>query len=193
MAFLSDDKSKIHVGEPNTPVSTGVTGCESITPKSVTLEALDHGMHKSSFTLNVARRCDIPASTDKSFVRGNVNYTVSDNVFQSSSPFRHEVVLCKIIKELEHVPPILMKYTDGRTDQRNTLESVKVASIRLFKKLDLDLMIAARCAPGHSYINTAERIMIILNLGLKNEATERALCNDESIVKKVKHGRATRT
>ena len=41
MAFCSDDKSKIHVGEPNTPVPTGVRGRESITPKSVTLEALD--------------------------------------------------------------------------------------------------------------------------------------------------------
>ena len=41
MAFCSDDKSKIDVGEPNTPVPTGVRGRESITPKSVTLEALD--------------------------------------------------------------------------------------------------------------------------------------------------------
>ena len=109
MAFCSDDKSKIHVGEPNAPVSTGVRGWESITPKSVTTGALDHDIHKSSLTPHVALRCDIPASTDKSFVSGNVYHTVNASVFQSSSPFCHGVMLCKIIKELEHVPPILMK------------------------------------------------------------------------------------
>ena len=70
-----------------------------------------------------------------------------------------------------------MKYTDG---QRNTLESVKVASICLLKELDFDFMIAARCAPRQSYMNPAERIMSILNLGLQNGATERPPCDDES-------------
>ena len=53
-------------------------------------------------------------------------------------------MLSKIIKELIHNPSILMKYTDGGTDQRNTLQSVKAASICLFNELDLDFMIAAR-------------------------------------------------
>ena len=129
VGFYSDDKSKIHVKEPNTPVSTGGRGRESITPKSVTFEALDHDMHRSSLTPNVALWCDIPASTDKFFVKGNVYYTASDSVFQSSSPFRHGRMLCKIVKELEHVPPTLMKYTNGGADRGDTLESVKVASI----------------------------------------------------------------
>ena len=33
--------------------------------------------------------------------------------------------------------------------------------------------ITGRCAPGHSFTNTAERIMAILNIGLQNCATER--------------------
>ena len=183
MGFYSDDKSKIHVKEPNAPVSTGGRGRESITPKSVTFEALDHDMHRSSLTPNVALRCDIPASPDKFFVKGNVYYTASDSVFQSSSPFRHGRMLCKIVKELEHVPPTLMKYTNGGADRGDTLESVKVASICLLTKLDLDFMIAARCAPGHSYLNPAERIMSILNLGLQNVAAKRAFCDNESIKK----------
>ena len=92
-------------------------------------------------------------------------------------------MLCKIIKELEHVPPILTKYTDSGADQRNTLEYVKVTSICLFKELDLDFMLAARCAPGHSNMKPAERIMSILNFGLRNVATERVPCDDESIEK----------
>ena len=93
-------------------------------------------------------------------------------------------MLSKIIKELIHNPSILMKYTDGGTDQRNTLQSVKAASICLFNELDLDFMIAARCVPRHSYVNLAERIMGILNLGLQNVATERAPGDDESIEKR---------
>ena len=108
MVFCSDDKSKIHVGKPDALVPTGVRGRESITPKSVTLPALDPDMNKSSLTPNVALRCDILASTDKSFLRGKVCYTASGSVFQSSSPVHHGVMLCKIIEELEHVPPILM-------------------------------------------------------------------------------------
>ena len=135
MAFCSDDKSKIHVGEPDVSLLTGVRGRESITPKVVTLEALDHGMYKSSLSRIVVLHYDIPASTDKSFVRGNVYYNASHSVFQSSSLFHHGVMLCKIIKELEHVPPILMKYTDGGTDQRNKLETVKVAYICLRKSI----------------------------------------------------------
>ena len=90
-----------------------------VTPKLVTLKALDYDMH-------VALQCDIPASTDKSFVRKNVYYTVSDSVFQSSSLFHDGVLLCKIIKGLKYVPPVLMKYMYGETDQSNTLVSVKV-------------------------------------------------------------------
>ena len=135
-------------------------------------------MSKSSLTPNVALRCDIPTSTNKSFVRGNVYCTLSDIVFLQSCSFHHRVMLRKIVKELELVLPILIKYKNGGTDQRNTLESVKVASIYLVKKLDLDLMIAARCVPGLSYVNPAERISSILNLGLQNVATERDPCDD---------------
>ena len=187
MLFCCDDKAKVHVGEPDVPVSTGVRGRESITHKSITLEALDHDMHKTSLTPNVVLKCEVPATVDKSFVRGNVHYTVSDSVFQSSSPYRHGVMLAKIVKNLDDPPSILMKFTDGGTDQRNTLESVKVASICLFKELNLDFMIAARCAPGHSFMNPAERIMSILNLGLQNVATERTRLVDASIEKKVKN------
>ena len=83
-----------------------------------------------------------------------------------------------------------MKYTDGGTDQRNTLEAVKVASICLFKELNLDLLVAARCAPGHSFMNPAERIMSILNLGLQNVATERSPDKNPDIEKKFKRCRS---
>ena len=76
-----------------------------------------------------------------------------------------------------------MKDMDSGADQRNTLQSVKIACICLFKKLHLDFMIWVRCVPRHSYMNTAERIKSIPNLELQNVATEQASCDDESIEK----------
>ena len=186
MVFCCDDKAKVHVGEPTAPVSTGVRGRTSIVPLSTTLEALGHDLHKSSLTPNIVLKCDIPVTIDRSFVQGNVYYTVSDSVFQSSSQFRHGVMLKHVVSSLPDMPSVLMKYTDGGTDQRNNLESVKIATICLFKELDLDLLITARCAPGHSYANPAERIMSILNIALQNCATERSSCDDPSLENQLK-------
>lgn len=135
-------------------------------------------MTKSSVTPSVVLHCEVPDTIDKSFVRGKVTTVVNDSVFQGASPFRHSAILCKIMKELEVMPPIMMKFTDGGTDQRNTLESVKCAAICLFKELNLDMLILARCAPGQSWINPAERIMSILNVGLQNVSLERQACED---------------
>lgn len=67
--------------------------------------------------------------------------------------------------------PILLKYTDGGTDQRNNLESVRCANICLFREMNLDMLIHVRC--GHSWTNPAERIMSILNIGLQSVSLER--------------------
>ena len=72
-----------------------------------------------------------------------------------------------------------MKYSEGGTDQRNTLESVKCSLISLFNELNLDMVIACRCAPGQSWINTAERVMSVLNVTLQNCALEREPCSGE--------------
>ena len=178
--YCCDDKAKLPVGEPDKPVSTGVKGRLSIVQTSTELTALDHDMCMSSLTPSVVLQCEIPDSVEQSFVRGKVTTVINDSVFEASSPFRHAVILKKVTESLERQPSILLKYTDGGTDQRNTLQSVQCASICLFKEFNLDMLIAVRCAPGQSYINPAERIMSILNYGLQNCATERARLDEES-------------
>lgn len=101
----------------------------------------------------------------------------SMTVFQASSSFRHAAALVRLEKEN---PPLLAKFTDGGGDQRNTLESVKYASICIFKELNLDVLIIARCAPGQSWTNPAERIMSILNIGLPNCSLKRESMDKES-------------
>lgn len=131
-------------------------------------------MNKASLTPSVILKCAIPASSAESFVAGQVYVAVNDSTYQSASPFRHGALLCKILPSV----PILFKFTDSGTDQRNSIESVKCASICIFKEMNLDMLVLGRCAPGQSWINPAERVMSILNLGLQNCALERVKLND---------------
>lgn len=179
--FFCDDKAKIPVGEPDAPISTGVRGKKTFAPVSTTLAAKDHDMHKSSLTPSVILQCDVPNAANQSFVRGTVTNIVNDSVFEMSSPFRHTAALIKVfLNSPQKDAKILMNFTDGGTDQRNTLESVVCASICIFFELDLDMMILARCAPGHSWMNPAERIMSVLNIALQNCALERGKGDEET-------------
>lgn len=183
--FCADDKAKIPIGSPNAPISTGVRGKKTLTPSSTNLTALDHDMHKCSLTPSVYLQNLIPDSPEKSFYRGVVTTIVNDSVFQSSDPFRHAAALVKILENQER-RPVMLRFSDGGTDQRNTLESVKLASISIFLETELDMLVIARCAPGHSWLNPAERIMSILNLGLQNCALERPT-GDDDFEKKIKN------
>lgn len=120
----------VSIGEPKAPVSTGVRGKATIVPVNSTLCALDHDMTKASLTPSVYLKCDIPESAAQSFVQGEVTNVVNDSVFETSGPFRHAASLVKIaVKEDKK---ILLRFTDGGTDQRNNLESVKCSSICIF-------------------------------------------------------------
>ncbi|XP_070559193.1 uncharacterized protein [Ptychodera flava] len=177
--FCCDDKAKVPFGEPGHAVSTGVRGKKTITPTGTTLCALDHDMTKASLTPSVILQCTIPENVEKSFVRGKVTTVVNDSVFQQSTPFRHAAQLTKIFRQHDIKSTILLKYSDGGTDHRNTLESVKCAAFCMFRELDLDMLILARCAPGQSWTNPAERVMSILNLGLQNCSLERRMSDDK--------------
>ncbi|WAR27046.1 hypothetical protein MAR_012750 [Mya arenaria] len=178
-----DDKAKVPIGEPGFSVSTGVRGKKTIAPTATTLVAADHDMTKASITPSVILQVQIPDSAEKSFVQGQVSVSVNDSVFQVSTPMRHAASLSKMVP-LDKTK-ILMKYSDGGTDHRTTLEAVRCAAICLFKEYDLDMVILARCAPGHSWRNPAERVMSIMNLGLQNCSLERESSTDV-IEKKLK-------
>ena len=111
-------------------------------------------MSKASLTPSVALQCELPKDAKLSFVQGQVTVAVNDSVFESSTPFRHAAVLAKIAQGKN--PKVILKFTDGGTDQRNNLESDMCSDICIFKELNVDLLVHARCAPGHSYTNPAE-------------------------------------
>ena len=172
-----DDKSKLDFGEPSVAISSGVRGKKAIVPLNSVLSCLDHDCQsKGSLTPSVCLDVDVPEQTDESFYRGQVSVSLKDSVFQASNPFRHAVELENILNMKADKKPVLMLFTDGGPDHKVTFHSVKLALIILFKRLDLELLVAGRTAPGHSWTNPAERIMSLLNLAFQNAALSRVEC-----------------
>ena len=96
-----------------------------------------------------------------------------DSVFHPSNPFRNAAEMLKILTNEEMMKLYRQSsrfFSDGGPDHRITYHSVKLALIVLFRKLNLDMLIAGRTATGHSWLNPAERIMSILNIALQNVA-----------------------
>lgn len=176
VTFLSiDDKSKVDIGEPGQLVSTGVRGKKSIVPTTSQLSALDHDVSsKSSITPSVCLNVNVPEDMDGSFYQGSVTVAYKDSVFQASSPWRHVAEIQSNLQNQPEVKPILMLFSDGGPDHRLTYHSVKLSLIVLFRNLDLDILIAGRTAPGHSWLNPVERIMSTLNLAFQNAALARS-------------------
>lgn len=75
--------------------------------------------------------------------------------------------------------PIVLLYSDGGPDHRCTYASVKLSLMSLFIAQDLDMLVALRTAPGHSWANPVERIMSIVNIGLQGIGVMRAQGSDE--------------
>lgn len=123
---------------------------------------LDHDCQsKGSLTPSVCLDVDIPSEKDESFYRGQVSVIMKDSVFQPSNPFRHGMELLKMLNQKDNRKPVLMLFTDGGPDHRVTYHSVKLSLIVLFRRLSLELLVAGRSAPGHSWVNPAERIMSV--------------------------------
>lgn len=176
-----DDKAKIPIGEPGRPTSTNVRSRPSLVAKGHPLTAMDHDHSKASLTPSVILRSTVPTDSNGSFYRGQADVRLKDSVFEQSGPFRHMAELSASARQEpdQECPPVLFAYTDGGADHRLTCKSVQLAYIALFIHEDLDLLVAGRTCPGHSFANPAERVMSTLNLGLQNAAFARARMPDE--------------
>src|SRR2546429_9200915 len=80
---------------------------------------------------------------------------------------RHNSELYNLLVNDKQQNPFLLIYTDGGPDHRVNYLRVQLSLISLFVSLDLDLLVAVRTPPGHSWKNLVECIMSILNLGLQ--------------------------
>lgn len=86
-----DDMAIVPVGEPSTPVSTGVRGHNHslVSVNGSQLQALDHDFHLHGIVPSVAFFVDIPESESDSFYSGHAFVTNKEKVTQASSTLRH--------------------------------------------------------------------------------------------------------
>lgn len=155
--------------------------------------AADHDFHISGLVPSVAFVLQIPEDARDSFFQGKAFVTVKDKVFEPSTPMRHAVELTTVLNsvddngdEPDREKSVLIVFTDGGPDHRVTYESVKLSLVAIFMELDLDMIIALRTAPHHSWVNPAERVMSVLNLALQHAALQREAM-PENFEKKMKN------
>ena len=189
-----DDKAIVPVGEPHVMISTGVRGHNKVlAPASgASFTCTDHDFHIAGVVPSVSLVTNIPESPQDSFFGGKVFVTLKDKVFEPSSPFRHAAEILRILRanfsedNVDLSKPILAIKTDGGPDHRVTFYTVQAALVVVFMQLDLDMLIAIRTAPNHSWCNPAERCMSILNLALQHTALARQEMPD-NFEKKIKN------
>ncbi|XP_052250554.1 uncharacterized protein LOC127857879 isoform X2 [Dreissena polymorpha] len=170
-------------GRPGITISTGVRGHNKVlTPsEGPVLVSTDHDFHRCSLVPSVVLVTEIPRDSKDSFFSGGMHVTTKEKVFSPSSPFRHAAEVIELVRlndaysadGLNLRTPIMCLYTDGGPDHRVTYETVKLSLTLIFMHLDLDMLIALRTAPSHSWTNPAERCMSILNLALQHVALDR--------------------
>ena len=163
-----DDKHRLKVGEPGFPVATAERGQKVVERAGTTFEVGDHDFTKFSIVPSVMLIVDIPDDIKDSWYRCQVQVGFKDAAFEPSSPIRRATELSHVLSSSDECCKlVLFMYSDGGPDHRLTYVSVQVSLIAIFKRLDLDLLCAARTAPAHSWRNLVERVMSTLNLGLQ--------------------------
>ena len=185
-----DDKHRVKVGEPGTPVAAAERGKQVLVSLSQSFQVCDHDFTRFSLIPTVVLRVDIPSSMDGSWYDGQVYVGIKEAVFEPSSALRHASELYNILLTEMGMKSVLFLYTDGGPDHRTTYISTQLSLIALFLNLNLDYLCAARTAPHNSWKNPVERMMSILNLGFQSiglmrskmsEPAEAALKNCNSI------------
>ena len=179
--ICTDDKHKISCGEPNYPLSALPRGRRVIVAQNEYYRVGDHDFSRLSFIPTVFLMNEIPDDVSSSWYRGKPHVMLKIAALEPSTALRNARETADILIEhygAENVPPVLFLYTDGGPEHRTNFLSVKIAMIALKKFLNLDLLVAARTAPGHSFRNPAEKINCILNLGLYGIGIMRKASND---------------
>ena len=191
VAFASvDAKCKVQVGEPDFPIASVMHGKAVIVGSNQTFKVGDHDFSKFSLIPDVILLHDVPRSgeddayTDEE--EGEYVKTSLGSWYRGTTAWRGVAELYEPLKGYyQTVPQRVYIYADGGGDRRITFLRVQMALIAMFLSLDLDELISARPAAGHSFRNPGERCHAIANLGLQNVGMMRQRMGpeDENIMK----------
>ena len=164
-----DDKALIPLGEPGVPLATTARAKSAVVISTEPMMSADHDTDaKVKVTPSTVLVADIPEKATDSFCRGQVVCTLKDTIMQPSTPIRHAAEMRSALTKEERERPVRMVYSDGGTDHNIVHPAVQISLLALFLIDDLDILVAARCCPGRSYTNPAEKPHCIMNLGLQS-------------------------
>ena len=171
-AFVStDDKKKIKIGEPKWPITEATRGKRVLIATNQLLQAADHDFLTISVMPTVMLLHHIPADVEDSWYCGIPDIYLKLHAMEPSTAVRNAKEIANVIidhyggkKEL--VTPISGICTDGGPEHWSSFLSVQIACIALQRFLYLDMLVAARTAPGHSFKNPPQKVHCILNLAL---------------------------
>ena len=168
--ICTSNEHKILVGEPGFSVITLPCGFRVLFEKNEVFQTADHEFLNLSLISTIILINHISESIEDSWYRGEPNVLLKVTAISPSSALKsmQEVADTLIAKcgSIEQIPPALIMYSDRGPEHGTTFISVKIEIIALQKFLNLDHILVARTAPGHSYCNSVEKINCILNLGL---------------------------
>ena len=171
-----DDKALIPLGEPGVPLSTTPRAKSAVVVSTVPMMSADHDTDtKVKVTPSTTLVVEIPKEATETFCRGQVVSTLKNTIVQPSNPLRHAAEMRAALSKEERENPVRMIYSDGGCDHNIVHPAVQLSLLAMFLMDDLDALVAARCGPGRSYTNPAEKPHCIMNLGLQSIT----LCRDE--------------
>ena len=120
----------------------------------ILVQSADHDFAAITLVPTVVMIHDLPPKIDQSWYRGQPYIYVKITATEPSSALRNSVgienALIKKYGTKEHIPPIVIIYTDGGPEHRTNFLSVEIAVIALQKSLNSDMIIALRTGLGHS-------------------------------------------
>lgn len=183
-----DDKTSIPIGR-KTPISAiGNQSSRAIVSSETVPEAADHDWHCERLTPSVIHRMNISEDPSDSLYSGGTDgngktfVSIHNQTLDPSSGIKHTAhfyeYLCHEANSETHnsssnndstkssFPYSVLIEADGGPDHNLTFLSNKIALLGLFLIGNMDKLTATRGCPGLSYLNTAERAMANLNIGL---------------------------
>jgi hypothetical protein len=175
-----DDKCKVPCGGVVHVSSNVRPNTKAIVPTNESVKAADHDWKCANIIPSVIHFGNIPNDMSGSFFggghddgTGELEVVLKDATFDASDVFSHCAQLLVSLQS-RGVPLLLLHQTDGGPDHNLQFLRTQLALVAMFLVLrDMDHLVVIRGAPQGSYLNTVERGMSILNLGLQHVSIKR--------------------
>ena len=191
LAAGCDDKANIPVGDYIPVQATARQSNKAIVQEDTTVEACDHDYKTAKVTPSVIHRFNQSTNPGDSLYSGGPDGTgrgfvslhcamldPSDGMKHAANFHQFLQLLARenrssrdeTVDTVQGLPYWVLMECDGGPDHNLTFLSNQLALLGLFLVGGMDKLTATRGCPGSSYLNTAERLMSLLNIGLSSLA-----------------------